>query len=246
MLKLEKVSKTLEINITMRQREHFLNRAFFKALGIALGLHLLAVVLFHIQPFVISGSGIVFPPVLVDSDLNLVQEGTVLAQIDTDEAFPRHIKEPKGLRFAFPEYPEVDLKQYQIQYDPHSNPHVFAPFEDSAQILYTRLLDHRPREGEKVKVEISGSLINLKLEDDGIDQAEFGKTRTGRGRYQVRVEHRTGKIFWYDPIEAIGHEETDALAEKILRGMRFASDEFYFVTGGEIEIQFFRKRPGND
>ena len=119
MLKLEKVAKTLEISIALRQRDSFFSAPLLQAFGIAIALHIFAGVLFQVSPFRISGSQTIFPPVLVDAELISEGESAVVAQVDAEEISPRYIKEPRLSALQMPGLPtSATLERPQLSPTP--------------------------------------------------------------------------------------------------------------------------------
>src|SRR3984885_13435148 len=123
MLKLEKIAKTMEISITLRHRDSFFSPALMTAFAIAIALHLVAGILFEVRPFKIKGSQIVFPPALVDVDISLSPENSVVALVVDEDIIPRSIKEPKGANLTLPSMPLTtgsflpEIKQREFQQD---------------------------------------------------------------------------------------------------------------------------------
>ena len=112
MLKLEKVSKTLDINITLRKRERFFNRTFLQALGIALGLHIMAIVLFPIAMSTFRGSLAVLPPVSVAAELP--SESSVTTVREEEEISPRYLRPPRSIALARPSWPAPELPPLEL------------------------------------------------------------------------------------------------------------------------------------
>src|SRR5436309_1962698 len=81
--KLEKTSQLSGLTLCMREREHFFEPRFLKALAIALILHGGALFLFHVSPFDFS-STFTFPPIHVQSD-STIQGVSTLVDFNIEE-----------------------------------------------------------------------------------------------------------------------------------------------------------------
>ena len=87
MLKLEKSSNSDSITIRIREKEHFFNSLFLKALAIALLFHFSALILFQVTPFSLT-STFVFPPVQVQSHLEKKGISTLVVDPVVEEKVP--------------------------------------------------------------------------------------------------------------------------------------------------------------
>jgi hypothetical protein len=103
MLKLEKISRTRDINITVRAKKTRLNGTFFCALAMAMGLHGLGAAIFHISPFKIGYQESIYPPVTVAIDLGKEEiNGDILTHIDEENEIPTHLILPTPLEPLIP------------------------------------------------------------------------------------------------------------------------------------------------
>jgi hypothetical protein len=114
MLRFERKSRNQEVSISLRNREKALSRLSLAAFGIALGMHLMGFLIFHVAPFKISNVTNILPPVVVKSDLTLSSDPTVYAVMDEiKEAAP---KIPKPV-FSTPQLPSFPKSQ-NLSFDP--------------------------------------------------------------------------------------------------------------------------------
>lgn len=252
MLKLEKIAKTLEISITLRQRERIWSKAFVQALIIAIGLHIFAGLLFNVRLAKIMGSQTVFAPILVESDLSTLPDNSVIAQLDTDEVLPRHIKEPKGSKPALPSIPVKPGfgKDMHLNRTCDSDCDTFQALEAKMYNLEFSL--SLPSTGSSTKpviIQTSGRLDHENLVTEGWENMDLSPlstlaNRSYRKTYNVRIENKTGCAFWFEPdCPGANDSSLDSLAENILKNMRFETKENAFVTAGTIEIIFYGQGP---
>lgn len=244
MLKLEKISRSREIMVSLRDRDPRFNRTFIIAFAIAFSLHLLAGVLFTIRPFLLDSSELILPPIAASADLSVNRESMALAKVDKTERLHRTIPEPRYSVPKVPELTEVTVnrqKEYVMKKELTAAPfamiekEVFSPdftaWESSKQ--------HAP-----VQILVSGPLADKTIEVNGADSVELPllnsdmRSNLIRALYAVEVENQSGQIFWYESQQKLENLEYRRLAEKILLNLRFHQDTKAFVTPGEIEIVF--------
>jgi len=109
MLRFERKSRNQEVSISLRNPDKFINRLSMVAFGIALGLHFLGVLIFHIAPFKIQTAA-VLPPVAVKAE---TPAGPYVAIENTAES-PLNISKPP---FSKPELPPFPTRQ-NFSFDP--------------------------------------------------------------------------------------------------------------------------------
>lgn len=221
MLRLEKGSKKLDI--TLRQRERIFTRPLLQALGIALGLHLAALILFPIALTRFSGSQQVHPPVSVAAILPSFSG--VSTEIAEEEIPSRYLSAPKSRMPPLPVASSLPLDMPELRAS-----------QDMPLDFLNDFLDHQPHFSEPLTVRISGPLA--------LRQRVFtapkplNTTHMGRVVFQVQLENRSGKIFWLERKEAHANEKVNQLAEKLIQELLFEPNQEAFVTEGEVEIIF--------
>lgn len=237
MLKLEKTLRR-EIAISLRQQERVFNQTFLIALGIAIVLHLLPFLLFHIKPFKISNHGTISLPTHVESDLNTAHpfdfDSWVFSQIETKRKF----SDLFAPQISFPELPKmsVDLKEkidknqlftdIEITHlDQLLLPITFLTTRDSIQIYISGPL------AEKKALEIPYK----QLKDLGFETKETC-CNSYRVIYDVRVQDESGEIIWFETKERIAEKKYQELADKILEEIRFSPKKNCCITSGQVEI----------
>lgn len=120
MLQLEKISKTREVNISLRNKTPLLNSTFLQALAIAIAFHLVGAFVFQIKPFFVSKVDMIFPPVIVNTDLSIFDR-TAVAQVKKDERGKNFPLEPQYSQIEFPEMPlttHTPRFEIPLEYDP--------------------------------------------------------------------------------------------------------------------------------
>lgn len=236
MLKLEKVYKTGEINITLREHDRFLTKNLLIALGIAVALHLTGVLLFHVNLFKIVGSQTQLPTIPLDIEIPSFEEGGgALSAVDQEDLLYLLMKEPKGMALSFPSVPEIVPYSLSLEGNvaDQTRPVVFSQEDIYPIDIFST------REGPSIPTSIivSGPLSEIEFYGDGVKSLSIPETKmAGRVFYEVQVENRTGLIFWHEYKE--GNHLLKSTAEEILKKLKFSPNEDGFVTRGNIEIVF--------
>lgn len=232
MLKLEKVSKTLDIHITLRKREKLFNRSLLQALSIAIALHLAGILFFPIAVAKMSGAFARLPPVSVAAELPITAENSVAVEVE--EVSPRIIRTPPSLSLKAPPLPIPELPSLEPLQKQISLPS-FASIEEAQRDPLLPLLDPVPHYTQPVTIATSGPISASQLTQEIILPAPIPKGRY-RTVFQVEMEERTGRIFWFERKEADPHEPANLYAEKILQNLKFQTLQNAFVSSGEVEI----------
>lgn len=245
MLKLERVAKSGEIIMQFQGRTPAFSTLFYQALGLSLLIHLLAVLVFHIQPFIL-GPTTVFPPIMVQAPQPL---STSLATFDTfDEKLALEVQEifPEPMLLASPPMPMalVDrpgLSNGRFPLSIHNPDELAFPVTHSASTVAGSY--------EPITIEIGGSLASRPLIAGSWKVPE--KQLLAQGKvlksylvsYEVRVEEKTSSVFWYDRIISSGDAAIDSQAEQLLLGLKFVSIPDNIDTDGQLRFIF--RRPSN-
>src|SRR5262245_49532502 len=232
MLKFERISKSLDLNITLRKRDPLFNRSMLQALAIALGIHLVAIFCFPVVSSKFRGSLRMLTPVRVTADRAHPADGPISSEIEKEESLG-YLWPPSTRSFALSSLPE--MTPYLSD-----DPRILSPsvLEEELRHPILALLDPKPEFDKPLTVRISGPLSQYKR----IHSTHLSLPSLPEGVYrvsfQVAMENRTGEIFWYDCQELPSNEKILRLAEYILKNMRFENVEEGFVTSGEIEMIF--------
>lgn len=221
MLKLEKVSRTLEVSITLRKKEPLFSKNLVFALFFATALHLAAGLLFNIRTFLFTGSQSLIPPVIMDAVLLPPSDATVQIKLD-EELTPRSIREPKKSDPALPDWPH-----HQLPIAKHHEELLWQknPFEK--QEFLPALDLPPPKKG--VNIHFSGPIAQAALLHSP-PPPKF----TFQGRFHVRMEGSSGTLFWFESQQNNPH---DHAIEKWLKEFRFRPDPNTFVEAGEVEVE---------
>jgi len=247
MLKLEKKSWSRPVSVRMRDSGRMLSPLFFRALALALGFHLLGFAIFQVKPISIGHIDIIFPPVQVNIELASMQEGGVSAQLEGKGVPANLILEPKQ---PTPDIPMVSRLRMMrdIAYPKMATSSVnpFKSLENSVHLFGSlHLSPPIPESATPIVIRISGELAQRKVLSEGREVEKFlGRKLQDKkiiqflATYDVKVENRTGKIFWYKEKETSKKKKHREYAEKVLNGIRFERDIQGFVTCGQVEILF--------
>lgn len=235
-------AKNQEIHLGIRKKNHLFSKSFAYALAIALGLHLAAALIFHIHSFFINDQ--VFAPVSVSADINsklFEGDDAAIANLDEKEKDRFRIKP----NFTFPQIPELTSKPVRLSKESskHNDSLIsFTEYEDDWHSLF--LEKEKIRDLQEIKICISGNLGGVALVENGLNslQNEVWKTLLTIPPYQtsfeVRVDGKTGRIFWQMVKGQIENLLVQQASEEILENMQFQTNGLPFVTSGEIEIVF--------
>lgn len=248
MLKLERIARSQELNVSLRDKPSFLSHSFLLALSYALFSHLLALLLFQISPFKISYEASIIPPVLVASDF---MSGDYMQGV-TAHYYDQSIV-PDYL--ILPSRPVVQLplavressplkKDSTMYHDLTRNP--FLRLEDEIALgrvsdLFGDSVDPSP-----LVVRSSGDIAERKMwrkkDDQSAIEAFALRQPELRSRipyyffFAVEVDQRTGEIFWWERQSEAGVPKLDALAIEVLKNLRFETYEDHLIESGHIEI----------
>jgi len=233
MLKLEK-GRSKEVNIILYRPVMFWNKIFCKAFLFALGMHLLAISLFHIHNFIFSSEK-VLSPVLVEIDRNLLVN-------ESDAEMRAHIEEIKYSRHALmpkasePELPQVDLKMEPIKFEFASEMNRSAnPFVSIEELLADFSVLKKVQK-PAVEVFVAGPLAEISLIDVQKPTLVQDVIKQSIHIYEVRVEANTGHVFWYVAKDFHEQSENTKKAEQILNRLQFQTDSSLFAVDGEVTI----------
>lgn len=237
MLKLEKISKTLDISISLRQRDRILNRNLLQALAIALGLHLAALVIFPVALTKFSGSQQVLPPVSVAAILPHLTDSDVSAEIEDEEISPRYLPAPNSRMPTLTLIPPSTVAPIAMTERQENFPS-FAALEEEERHPLHDFLDPQPHFDQPVTVLVSGPLGRHKRVDSPCNLADL-PSGMFRVVFRVMMENRSGTIFWFERKEGT-NENVNRFAENLLQNINFELVQEVaqqaFVTEGEVEI----------
>lgn len=246
MLKLEKKSRDREIHIHMRAKQGFWNPTFRTALCIAVGLHLFAVILFHVSPFKLTNERIL-PPTAVEADIADQAEESeqmIVTQLDQDETKSTFTLNPRSTAPEVPKLPKSTFLREAVSFHEKNHDKIANSFESIENGFKEHyFIGRNSGKGNvtlPVQLNVSGQLAE-KAEPEWSYSTlpRIPSSEPQRVVYGVQLDNKTGKIFYFIPKELSKNPHTQLIAESILRELTFSSDApDEFVTSGEIEIVF--------
>lgn len=229
MLKLEKNRKQ-EINIQFRVRQPFFNRTFLYAFAIAFALHLFPILIFQIRSLFIVDKGILAP--------TMVEVGHIPLELDEGTSVALANKEKKqnllALHPSDPTLPSLPPAKTNHNTAFEEKIPTYNPFIKVEENLFST--DLPKKNSASVDFHISGPLAQVPLlNEKNIKEKSLHLTLEKPIKYEVRMDHHSGQIFWYLQKELANSALTNKLSE-ILREMHFENSSKNFVTMGEIEF----------
>lgn len=245
MLKLA-YSRKRNVRIITHDKESRFSSDLIRALGIAIFLHIAGFIIFNIQDVDTPELKIIAPiSVRTESGSgNTSDDGENIAsiQIDKHGLLPRYIAEPEMSLPSLPEMPKMalDNKIMHTREDQSLGGHF-------SQIEYETAVDKEQlsflRDQKTCNVHVSGGLADLSLLPYNIDPQyliEISQNSPGQFRtiFAVKVENKTGEIFWYTQQQPSKLQRINKLAEKILRQLRFTPSRNTLITEGTVEFTF--------
>ena len=220
MLKLEKVSRSRDINISVRKKSAFFSSTFMIALGSAIGAHFVFLILFHITPFHISYKDGIIPPSIVATDLRAYgNAGETFADTSGEEPVPaflklpiKHEPTPPVITRTFPRSPiKIPSNELAARDITQDNLDWHLPVLDALQ--------------PNNYLVVSGPLASRQLSAPvPVFNESFNE------RIEVEVDDRTGQICWF--------KQCSPLVENYLKAIRFNPLENSFTTAGHIEFGY--------
>ncbi len=222
MLKLKKASGPETVALTFSARDKLFNKDFCIALGIAAGLHLLGLIIFTVHMGIYSGSTTVLSPIMVMTEpLELEKNSLIIADVYSNPISKRQIPPPP-----------------KIVHETPTSQKFFLGNVESAQFK-NRLPDWptEPHSTPSITVSPSGSLAGraLKVVPKLPKIKTFGDFEVV---HQVRMDEKSGEIFWFKLQKSSGRSAIDQMAEKLLKNIRFETQGNNGITSGTIEWKF--------
>lgn len=223
MLKLKKASGPEAIALTFATQDKIFNKDFCVALGIAAGLHLLGLIIFTVHMGIYSGSNTVLSPVTVLTEpLELEKNSSIIADVFSNPISKRQIPPPP-----------------KMVHEQTSSAQNFFLGEVEVTPFKNRLPDWPTVQTSIPALTItpSGSLAGrlLKAEPKLPKIKTFGDYEV---IHQVRVDERSGEIFWFKLQKSSGKSAIDQLAEKLLKNTQFETAGKNGISSGTMEWKF--------
>jgi hypothetical protein len=242
MLKLERKSKSRDVSVTMRERGHTVTPAFLQAFILAIAIHVLGMVLFHVSPFKIGHVATIFPPIQVKIDFIPGIDGGVLAELENEPAtsLPPVPEPPKSIP-QVQQMPNTELASHYFLALPKELTFIGYPFEELEKNYYfTEFFDWEQTSSpsKNGSIKLYGGLAEKGYTLQGMDLDKYLLNYEGKKEtvsYKIKVENRTGKVFWYQPIAAL-EKRANKYFKRLLASIQFEKTFQGFITEGEIEI----------
>lgn len=245
MLKLTRGAPHREIAIRLRDNEPLLNKNFGRAFLIAVALHLAGFAIVGVTSMK-ARSLFHYSTVITTADMGIPSEmkGSLTAlYVDDQGLLPRYVLEPEASIPLLPEMPDVQVKvQTKNQKDPSYPGNQFTqvekiPFHSPSLPISFAEVD------TPVRIRISGELALREASSQSLDvlMKEL-KRRVFTGihavKVEVRVDDRTGEVFWAAVRESSRVGSIDSFALEVAKNLLFDRQIKSFVSEGEVEILF--------
>ena len=244
MLKLERKSKNGQIDLLVRDKDLFLTRPLILAFCLALTLHLLFLVVFQVSLFKIMRSQTLFPEVVVTTDTtHLLDAAETLTDINIESMTLQGIPIPKFSEPKIALYKNLvidksmgDTKKIEVLND---------FFVDLEKGVYSPELSVMSVNIKKpFEMLISGPLAeNNYVLEGGAENiiSSLAKMKIPSTQvivYEVLVDEKSGKIFWFEVKKKSSIAALNRLAENLLRQLIFSKEPIVWTRLGEIEFYF--------
>jgi len=241
MLKLEKIARTRDIHVSLRDKQRFFNRSLCTALVYATAMHLLAIGMFHISGFRIGYAEDALEPAIVISDF--VPDGSVDmfgVQDDVQEIsfflYPPVATMPE-MRPAIScslEYETVDPEMFATR------KHEYIVFNEP-NACHSSLFFKDPAPEAPIAINVSGPLADFAIcsRNDSAkelvclmkDRGWTGMRVYSRFCYDVQLDSQAGEVFWWRLSKGDEKAIVKDHAESVLRSLKFKVGVRGCVTG---------------
>ncbi|HEY4832521.1 MAG TPA: hypothetical protein VIH61_08195 [Waddliaceae bacterium] len=247
MLKLERHPRLGSVDVIFRHQDNLLTPRFLFALCLAVFIHLIGFLLFQIKPYFVRDAARVYPPVEIVIDFGIGEERMVEAQISGEKKLLYSFELPNSVP-TFPLLPLTVTKELLYHQNVPLKNDPFAKLtEELIDDEFFRLdkivsNSHPPH---PVDIHISGNLSRLKIIDEGWLGSDFPgigfgkKAKNYHAVCDVKVDDRTGRIFWQEHRNPLKKTTLIAYADEILSRMKFEKNPHGFITEGQVEIIFY-------
>lgn len=248
MLKLEKVAKSRELNVILRDKPTLFTRSFLMAFGYALFCHFFALFIFQISPFKISYQPSLIPPVLVASDFNPSDPNHyVTAFFDQENHIPEYLIPPQ---FKTNRLPDIAKKIIYVENAKIIHYRSFEqPFSLENNIEIQPLVNHftTVKKTAPFSVSASGGISDsaLIVDKENIDAvlkrfATYNPSLHSNIPYHVvfsvMVNQENGEIFWWKTISGKTDGSILWLAISLLQNLSFERGLSHSFANGNIEL----------
>lgn len=242
MLKLTKGHNRSEITVCLRSKEQLFNSLFCKALGIAFAIHFLGWLLFHIHSSK-ADSSFIFPTVQVQTFLHSpFEELSLHAKSSEYEHLNRFLTPPSK--------PFFSLSPYSPQLEKEPLDYAFNDIENTSfQILEEAAYSFKhapalPVSYKPLKVHLTGQLEAYSLTEGKhlkipFEELEEHLLEPVLIAYEVKIDSRSGRIFWYQLKQTSSFKALNQQTEEILKSLEFEPAPSFIQVEGEIYFMWF-------
>lgn len=246
MLKLERKSRDGQVNLLVNVQDRFFSRSLILAFAVALGIHVLFLLIFHVSPFQLHVIQTLLPPTGVEVDQGVtIERGVVVSELAPTPTLIQGIPIPSRSQPKMPARPQSSATLPSLFTADTDTGGKNNPFYRIEKVVYFPdfTIPHKKRE-EPVVMVVSGNLADeMHAELPTLDLQNKVLTDQ-RVVYEVRVAGRSGKIFWFEPKQLSNIPAVDRYAESLLRHLVFAGENNVVVVDGEIEFNFISEVGG--
>ena len=240
MLKLERRDKSKEIQIVLSHRGSIFNRAMIQAFLLALGIHLGALILFHIEGFKIVEGTKIATPAVVELDVDSLAAVFIDSEAQGGEDSFFIVREPKRgkpapLVVLGSPHDKENLSEStvfkSIEPPRYCQRDCFSPFEflDSISKKSPRAIRVLPIAA------LSGREWSYNETIKGVFESSQ-RVSSQRVVFAVQVEDSTGEVFWFEPVQINAEDRFVKMAEEIVKTIQFKPSRNSFITAGNVEI----------
>lgn len=229
MLKLKTNQKRIHLIVVHKK---WLTPSLLNGLMIAFGIHLFAFFLFHVELF----TWIEFPPSLatieVVGDFGVNQEGVVFADDQTKAWNEQRIKPPAKSSIIPPKAPYT-LSEFPMEIALLSEPLPHLSF--NGDLIDYDLSHLNEFSGIPFEIKFAGDLAFRKMMYQ--PKITLPQIETPlKLLLDVKLDEKTGKLFWLNWINRSGLALVDQTIEKWLTQLEIESNPNQFISSGLIEI----------
>ncbi len=241
MLKLEKIVRSREVNILIKDPEGRFTAPLMKAFAIALGIHLALFSLFQITTLTYRGPSTPLPPTNVVAESSSPHVAT-LASTDLETQLDKRIPIREALEPKLHDDLALSFQHFSLAHQRENRTN--NPFESlEEEILFPPSLSDLKTPLPPIQLIVSGTIQNRLIAQtltQSIPKLPQRAAEVERARcvFSVAVSPTDGRIFWYEAIEHTSIKPLDLLAESLLKSLQFTQEPNQLVTKGTVEIHF--------
>ncbi len=248
MLKLEKVAKTRELSVILRDKPALMSRSFLVALCYALFCHLFALLLFQISPFKISYEASIISPVLVASEFFSDPHQQISVHYDENSIVPDYLIVPRMMPSKLPAVlRQSDLVSKDIIKPEIASKSAFVALEDRIEIQPMINILSPKTKNSPFHAKASGIIaerdviINQEQSRGKIERFALLNPSTKLNSsynltFSVMVEQSQGEIIWWEAQNENNDPKIYWLMISLLENLGFEKGSHQTIEKGKIEL----------